>query len=217
MNVLPSRARRQLAARLALHSQQRADAEAADDEADSADLQGDADASSSPRHKASPFDDTNASSYHNPDSDEEPDPHSDPMSSSAFDSDDDNATDVPSSESLLVAPLAHAHPDNHSTDDISPQYSTSTSNPQPRESPNSPLRHHDDEHGMERQSLSPPNLNMRQLDLDDFANSPAADAMDDGMGMGMERRTSLEMAGEGEGDDEAADHHHRAATNHAAS
>ena len=175
LNVPPSRARRQLAARLALHSQQKADAEADD-----------ATASGSHEPSLSPTADP-AAPIHLADELENED--NDPIA--LDDIDNDEGEDVPfiSREVTFGEPL-HASPPTHPRDghDIDAiilagetkaaaaaggddATITITTPPPETTSPEGKAKN---------SHLTSPGGNMRHLDLDDFANSPAADADDRG-------------------------------------
>ena len=165
LNVPPSRARRQLAARLALHSQQKADAEAeAEAEAEAGD------ATTSTIHDSSEPKGTKhlASELDN-------DEHDDPL---ALDEDDE--ADIPFTgsrgEMNFGEPL-HASPPTH------PRDGNDIDEILVREA-NAAAGTHETADGSEGKEGKVKHLtsspgHIRHLDLDDFANSPAADA-DDG-------------------------------------
>lgn len=170
LNVPPSRARRQLAARLARHSQQRADAEAEDSPSHD-DQSSAAPNEQTSSEKLSAFD--GIEDVDN-DNDFENDPLADPVSQRDVDDDDVHG--------LSLGGHLHLSNQNHS--------------PEGHKGPKGSLIEKDTSHsdGIEVKNKANPDdetakskhtatsplsaPNMRHLDLDDFANSPAADAED---------------------------------------
>ena len=166
LNVPPSRARRQLAARLALHSQQRADAEAEGSIETGLHPLSPEKASSLPKLRLS--DDSN---------DFEHDPLADPVSYDDGD-DYDDPNGISFGKPLGISQSSHLH-ESHEDDEALIRESLSRSSEieaTPGNVAESSKTHSD---STSKTSLSPsPPGGARHLDLDDFANSPAADADD---------------------------------------
>ena len=159
LKVPPSRARRQLAARLALHSQQRADSE----------LRNPAGSNSTSAH-------SNAYSAHDLDDDDDEFGHdhlADPIAHD--DDDDDDVEGITFGEPLRASPPVQPR-DAHDVD-IALLHDAQARGGE-GEGDEDGIVDIDHLSKLKGSSLSPPSSHARHLDLDDFANSPAADADD---------------------------------------